>query len=58
MSDFPVIPTVICVFAGLLIIALCVANCARMDECEAKGGTWFQPYKSSGVCLKPGTVMP
>jgi hypothetical protein len=57
VSDSPIALAAIA-FGALLLIALCYANCQRRDECKAKGGEWYQPYKSSGVCLKPGTVMP
>lgn len=58
MSDFPLIPAIIGLFLVGLVVAICVHSCKLADECEAKGGQWYRPYKSSGICLKPGTVMP
>jgi hypothetical protein len=43
--------------ALVLVTAFAVSRCAWEDECRAKGGTPYCAYKSSCVCLKPGTVI-
>lgn len=43
-------------FVLLIMTALVVANCAQQETCESRGGQWYQPYKSRGICLKPGAI--
>jgi hypothetical protein len=46
------------VAVALFCVGVGLHSCKQSRECEARGGQWYQPYKSSGVCLKPGSVMP
>jgi len=29
------------------------ANEAAAARCSERGGTWYKPYKSSGICVAP-----
>lgn len=42
--------------AALVLVAM-KDESERSDACAARGGTWYHPYKSEGICLKPGTVL-
>lgn len=52
LLEWLLVAVVVAIFA-----AFAAHRWEQFDECEAKGGTAHCPYKSSCVCLKPGTVI-
>lgn len=43
--------------AGLVVAAV-IQDSEGKERCEARGGYWYHAYKSPGVCLSKGTVLP
>lgn len=62
-KDDPLSALIVSLLVLLLVVSVPLLICSgvkdseKKDTCESKGGFYYQPYKSSGICLKSGDVI-